>query len=110
MILRMERSYAEKYSSFEESHWWFRARRVILRGLLAREVEWRPGMKVLEVGVGPGLNLYALYPENCHLKGLEPDAGNAALAGQRGSVPVYVGTVEAMPAELREEKFDLITM
>jgi SAM-dependent methyltransferase len=106
----MERAYAEQYSSYEEHHWWFRARRDILRRLLAKEVAWRPGMKVLEIGCGPGLNLYSLYPQDCELYGMEPDAANAGIAGKRGKVPVSVGTVEAMPPELKAQQFDVITM
>jgi 2-polyprenyl-3-methyl-5-hydroxy-6-metoxy-1,4-benzoquinol methylase len=106
----MEAAYAEQYSGYEQHHWWFRARRVILRRLLAKEIVWQSGMKVLEIGCGPGLNLYSLYPPDCHLSGMEPEQENAAIAGKRGKVPVYVGTVEAMPAELRRQQFDVITM
>lgn len=106
----MEAAYAEQYSGYEQHHWWFRARRVILRRLLAKEIAWRPGMNVLEIGCGPGLNLYSLYPADCHLSGMEPEPENAAIAGKRGKVPVYVGTVEAMPAELQRQKFEVITM
>ncbi|MGV3755635.1 MAG: class I SAM-dependent methyltransferase [Verrucomicrobiota bacterium] len=106
----MERAYAEQYANYEEQHWWFRARRVILRRLLAKEVAWRPGMKVFEIGCGPGLNLYSLYPQDCELYGMEPEAENAGIAGKRGKVPVSVGTVEAMPPELSAQQFDVITM
>lgn len=67
-------------------------------------------MQVFEIGVGPGLNLYSLYPSNCEVQGLEPDAENALLANRRGQIPVSVGTIEAMPAELRERSYDVITM
>jgi 2-polyprenyl-3-methyl-5-hydroxy-6-metoxy-1,4-benzoquinol methylase len=106
----MDRAYAEKYGRFEQMHWWFRARRLILRRLLEKEVEWRPGIEVLEIGVGPGLNLYSLYPKGCRLQGMEPDLENAKLAAGRGPVPVSVGTVEEMPVNLRNQTFDVITM
>lgn len=106
----MDRAYAEQYASFEEKHWWFRARRVILRRLLEQTVDWRPEINVLEIGTGPGLNLYSLYPPDCRLQGMEPDAGNAEIAARRGPVPVSVGTVEEMPVNLRSEQFDVITM
>lgn len=106
----MDRAYAQKYAALEASHWWFRARRIILADLLRREVSWRPGMSVLEIGVGPGLNLYSLYPEDCRLHGLEPDEENASIASKRGSVPVSVGTVEQLPESLQRQSFDVITM
>ena len=106
----MQQSYAERYASFEENHWWFRARRVILRELLQKGVEWRPGMQVFEIGVGPGLNLYSLYPSGCEIRGLEPDVENAGVANRRGPIPVSVGTIESMPSELLDRCYDVITM
>ena len=57
----MEKSYAQHYALLEGEHWWFRARRLILRDLLAR-LEWPPQPKILEIGVGPGHNLLEIYP------------------------------------------------
>src|SRR5687768_15583821 len=82
----MQQSYAERYASFEQNHWWFRARRVILRKLLQAEIQWRPRMQVFEIGVGPGLNLYSLYPDDCEIQGLEPDLENANIANRRGQI------------------------
>lgn len=106
----MNPAYAQKYAAYEESHWWFRARRIILADLLRREIDWKPGLDVLEVGVGPGLNLYSLYPSTSRLRGMEPDVENAKIAAGRGPVPVAVGTVEAMPDELANQRYDLITL
>ena len=106
----MKKDYAEQYDGFEQSHWWFRARREILRQFIARHGGLQSGDPALEVGVGPGLNLYTLYPEKVQLQGLEPDPENARRAAARGSIPVFCGTVESMPRELTEQKFQLITM
>jgi SAM-dependent methyltransferase len=106
----MQTDYAARYSLYEEHHWWFRGRRKILRRILAREIPGRQGVKVLEIGVASGLNLYSLYPANCDLQGMEPDAANAKVAAMRGHVPVSVGTVENMPSELRSQVFDIVTM
>jgi len=57
----MEKSYAQHYAMLEGEHWWFRARRLILRDLLMR-LEWPPRPKILEIGVGPGYNLLEIYP------------------------------------------------
>ena len=106
----MQPDYAARYSLYEEHHWWFRGRREILKRILAREIPRRQGVKVLEIGVASGLNLYSLYPPNCNLRGIEADIANAKLAAARGQVPVSVGTVENMPSELRSQVFDVVTM
>ncbi len=106
----MKPKYAQKYDSFEQDHWWFRVRRVILKGLLDQWVSWRPGMRVVEIGTGPGENLYSLYPKDIALAGVEPDHDNAALANSRGEVPVYAGTIERMPEEVSQTPQDLICM
>ncbi|MFH0908181.1 MAG: class I SAM-dependent methyltransferase [bacterium] len=106
----MKDGFAGQYADLEKHHWWFRARRLILRSLLAREIPWRDGMETLEVGVGPGENLYTLYPPGIRLSGLEPEPANAEIARQRGAVPVYTGTVETMPAPLAQASFDVITL
>jgi len=66
----MEKSYAQHYALLEGEHWWFRARRVILRDLLTH-LEWPPRPKILEIGVGPGYNLLEIYPPGSRLEGVQ---------------------------------------
>lgn len=106
----MKKEYAEEYVSLEKEHWWFRGRRVILRQLLRNEIDWSEPRTVLEIGVGPGENLYTLYPENAELMGVEPDADNARRADERGPVQVHQGTVENLPDVLKDRSFDIIAM
>ena len=68
----MEKSYAQHYALLEGEHWWFRARRVILRDLLTH-LEWPQQPRILEIGVGPGHNLLEMYPLDARLEGIEPD-------------------------------------
>lgn len=106
----MDRDYARLYAELEKDYWWFTARRLILRKLLAKEIDWHDDMDVLEIGVGPGRNLYSLYPSGIRLAGLEPDEPNAELARRRGPVPVYCGVIESMPPPLDGMTFDVITL
>ena len=106
----MKPEYVLQYDSFERHHWWFRVRRIILKGLLDHHVGWRPGMNVLEIGTGPGENLYALYPPEVALVGMEPDPTNARLAAARGPVPVQEGTIEQLPPEVSATPQDLICL
>jgi len=105
----MEKEYAEAYSRYEQAHWWFRGRRRILQRLLERHLP-DTARGALEIGVGPGINLYALYPYHLAVTGVEPDEGLAQLAARRGPVPVYTGTAEDLPEEVASRQFDLITL
>jgi len=106
----MKKDYAEEYGRLEREHWWFRGRRVILRQLLQSEIDWSEPRDVLEIGVGPGENLYTLYPDDARLVGVEPDADNARRADERGAIRVYQGTVERLPEALENRQFDIIAM
>ncbi|MBI3635632.1 MAG: class I SAM-dependent methyltransferase [Candidatus Rokubacteria bacterium] len=50
----MQPHYYEEYYAVEESHWWFRARRRILRTVLEREGLWGRGLRAVDVGSGTG--------------------------------------------------------
>ena len=105
----MEKSYAQHYALLEGEHWWFRARRLILRDLLVR-LKWPPQPKILEIGVGPGYNLLEIYPSGARLEGVEPDCALASLAAARGSMPVFNASIDELPSEIQEGSYDGVTM
>jgi SAM-dependent methyltransferase len=105
----MEKSYAHQYALLEGEHWWFRARRLILRDLLAR-LEWLPQPKILEIGVGPGHNVLEIYPSDARLEGVEPDPALASLAAARSPTPVFNASIDQLPPEIEEESYDGVTM
>ena len=105
----MQESYARQYALLEGEHWWFRARRLILRDLLAR-LEWPPQPKILEIGVGPGHNLLEIYPSDARLEGVEPDPALASLAAARSPMPVFNAWIDQLPPEIQEESYDGVTM
>jgi SAM-dependent methyltransferase len=105
----MQEAYTNEYSEYEKHHWWFRARREILRERVA-DLPVPPQASILEIGVGPGENLYRVYPPGSALVGVEPDAALAAIARSRGDVPIVEATVELLPALLPNEPFDAITL
>lgn len=105
----MKESYAHQYALLEGEHWWFRARRLILRDLLAR-VKWPPHPKILEIGVGPGHNLLEIYPLDARLEGAEPDPALAGLAAARSPAPVFIASIDQLPSEIQEGAYDGVTM
>lgn len=106
----MKAEYSQSYENLQQKHWWFRARAVILRNYMATFIGWKSDMNVLEIGVGPGENLYQLYPKGIKLIGLEPDKLNAARAVERGPVKVYCGSIENIPPDVTERSYDVICM
>src|SRR5436309_14174465 len=105
----MEKSYAQHYALLEAEHWWFRARRMILRNLLCQLV-WPPQPRILEIGVGPGHNLLEIYPSDARLEGIEPHVALAKLAAARGPVPVLQASIDRLPPEIQDGSYDGVTM
>jgi SAM-dependent methyltransferase len=105
----MEETYAQHYALLEGEHWWFRARRVILRDLLA-QFKWPERPRILEIGVGPGYNLIEVYPPDASLEGVEPDEALARLAAKRGPAAVFQAPIDQLPAEIQDGSYDGITM
>jgi SAM-dependent methyltransferase len=105
----MQKSYTHQYALLEREHWWFRARRLILRDLLAR-LKWPPQPQILEIGVGPGHNLLEIYPSDARLEGAEPDPALAGLAAAQGPTPVFNASIDQLPSEIQEGSYDAVTM
>ena len=105
----MEQSYAQHYVPLEGEHWWFRARRVILRDLLA-QFKWPQRPRILEIGVGPGYNLLEVYPPDARLEGVEPDQRLARLAARRSPAAVFQAPIDQLPPEIQDRSYDGITM
>jgi phosphatidylethanolamine/phosphatidyl-N-methylethanolamine N-methyltransferase len=70
----------------------------------------KPGDHVLEVGVGTGINL-ALYPEHCHLTGVDFSAAMLAKARERAAkhgVAVRLLEMDAAAMTFDDESFDVV--
>jgi SAM-dependent methyltransferase len=95
-------------AQLESAHWWFTARREIVRCAIERICRPQPGATILEVGCGTGGNL-ALLSCFGRVVGAEPDEEAIALARQRG-----IGTIcrGSLPNQLPFEKgaFDLAVL
>jgi 2-polyprenyl-3-methyl-5-hydroxy-6-metoxy-1,4-benzoquinol methylase len=89
----------------DEQHWWYRGRRAILAGELAR-LRLPVGAEVLDAGCGSGRTLLELasYGE---VTGVDLSEDAAAVARRRGDFDVRIARLEQLPFD--DETFDLVT-
>lgn len=101
---------AQLYREFgqnEDTHWWFTARRAIVRDFLLAHLPRTQGLKVIDVGCGTG-GMLPLLSEFGEVTGL--DASDDALAFAQSRAPGARLLKGDLPAGLPAgEKFDLIT-
>lgn len=76
----MQDAQFEIHAQLEERHWWFTARRRIVRRLLSLLVP--PGAWVIDIGCGTGANIASFVPPYRGL-GIDPAAGAVARARRR---------------------------
>jgi len=78
----MERAVFDRMAEQDSVHWWYVARRDILRDLIRREVTLPEQARILEIGCGTGHNFEMLRGFG-RLDAIEVDAEARALASQR---------------------------
>src|SRR5437588_2989785 len=78
----MERAVFDRMIELDQHHWWFLARRRILKGLIRRVVKPPKKARILEVGCGTGHNL-AMLKEFGRLEASELDRCARAVANKR---------------------------
>lgn len=83
----MEAQVYRRMAELDSSHWWFVARRRILKRLIEREVRPPRNAQILEIGCGTGHNLEMLSGFG-HIEATELEAEARALAGERLGRPV----------------------
>lgn len=94
--------YGELYE-LEDRHWWFRARRRVVRALLSR-VALPPSARILDAGCGTGRNLVE-YAELGEVEGVDGSATAVQFARRRGFEATQA-RLEELPYE--DGRFQLI--
>ena len=103
----MDRESYSKMEKYEDSHWWFKARRKIIGKFLSSHLKSDNPISILEIGCGSGGNLRLLSSfGKLHAMELDGDALEAAKSRKicevrKGSLPADVPFTE---------KFDLICL
>ena len=87
----MEETVFQRMSGHDAEHWWFVARRRILRDRIAA-LGLPRGARILEAGCGPGGNL-PMLAEFGEVTGFEPNDGARRIAEQRTGLSVRGGTL-----------------
>jgi SAM-dependent methyltransferase len=90
----------------DERHWWYRGRRAVIDGELAR-LALDPDASALDAGCGSGRALLQLARRCPRVAGLELNDEAAQLARRRGDFDVRTGRVEQLPWS--PGTFDLVT-
>ena len=104
----MDAQVYQRMAELDDRHWWFVARRQILRALIEREVRPPKGAQILEIGCGTGHNL-AMLGEFGAVEASELDAGARALAKSRLGRPVAAAALPDL-SMFKEASFDLIAL
>ena len=103
----MDRSAYAGMSAIENRHWWFVARRTLIRKIISA-VPLPAKPRILEAGCGTGGNL-AMLAEHGELSAFEYDAEAREMAAAKGVCPVVPG---CLPDQIAtgDSPFDLIAM
>ncbi|MFZ5644838.1 MAG: class I SAM-dependent methyltransferase [Bacillota bacterium] len=92
----------------EQNHWWFVARRAILKAVIEKYLERSPKF-ILDAGCGTGGNLDFLKSLGGHVTAVEMNSTAARIAAEKHGIGVLTGSLpDKMP--FPEESFDLITL
>lgn len=96
-------------AAVQESHWWFAARRRVLRSVIGG-LALPPQAQILEIGCGTGANL-AMLSAFGRLSAMEYDDHARAIAANLGICPIFSGGLpEPIPAALDDGHFDLVCL
>src|SRR2546421_8132304 len=103
----MNRDYEVKYHVLEERHWWFRARRDLVRALVLELCPDRSG-HVLEIGCSSGVLIRRLQEEGyTSVFGIDISAEAIAESHRRGTPNTQI--MDAQRLDFPAERFDIIT-
>jgi SAM-dependent methyltransferase len=91
----LDRKAFEIHAELEEAHWWFRARRKILRAMVDEATGKRCGLNVVDIGCGVGATLSAFAPDHA-VVGYDPSLDAIEFAkGRHPGFDLRIGNFES---------------
>lgn len=107
-VVFMQPELYDQLNKMEDTHWWFAARREILRAVIEKHLEKRPAC-ILDAGCGTGGNLGILRSLGGRVKAMEINPFAAAVAADKHGAEVFSGSLpDNVPFPV--ESFDLIAL
>lgn len=104
----MDRRSFEAHAALEQAHWWFQARRSILRRIADRLLEADHGRTVLDIGCSVGNNLAAFHPGHRAI-GFDPSADAIEIGrAQHPGMDLRVGGFDAARDAARDADLVLL--
>ena len=104
----MERVVYDRMAELDELHWWYRARREVLRELIRRRISLPADARILEVGCGTGHNLPMLGAFG-RIDAIEVDGAAREIASRRLGHAVMDAPLPRLPG-VPAHAYDLIAM
>jgi SAM-dependent methyltransferase len=104
----MERIVYDRMAELDERHWWYRARRDVLRELIRRRIVLPADPRILEVGCGTGHN-FQMLRDFGRLDAIEVDGEARAIASRRLGHAVMDAPLPQL-AGVPTGSYDLIAM
>lgn len=102
----MERVIYDRMAQLDELHWWYRARRDVLRALIERTIRPPPDARLLEAGCGTGHN-FGMLGYFGTVDGIEIDAQARAHAEKRLGRTISDAPLPELPGIARSS-YDLV--
>lgn len=104
----MDRSIYDAMAAQDHKHWWYVARRDVLRDLIARRIPLPANARILEIGCGTGHNLAMLATFGA-VEGVEIDEASRTIANTRFGGTVGDARLPALDG-IAEATFDLVAL
>jgi SAM-dependent methyltransferase len=104
----MERIVYDRMAELDSRHWWYRARREILAGLIRRRIRLPENPRILEIGCGTGHNLVMLKRFG-RVDAVEIDPAARAIASGRLGHAVMDAPLPALTG-VEDRAYDLVAI
>jgi SAM-dependent methyltransferase len=104
----MERIVYDRMAELDSRHWWYRARREILAGLIERRIDLPADPRILEIGCGTGHNIVMLKRFG-RVDAIEIDPAAREIASARLGHAVMDAPLPALTG-VEERAYDLVAI